>query len=108
MASEVNETLPSYTAGRPADWSLIPEYMIGGLRRYIEHGVPPGSFLTALLSNDLRGTFECADDENRKCVENYVRFLYNYGPSECWGSRARFDAWCKSGGIASPADRRRV
>lgn len=101
MAEAMNETLPSYTFGRPADWSLIPNYMIGGLRRYIEHGVPPGSFLTALLSNDLRGTFERADDDNRRCIENYVRFLYNYGPSECWGSPAKFEAWCKSGGLTA-------
>lgn len=93
------DALPSYTPGRPADWSLIPDYMIGGLRRYIENGILPGSFLSALLSNDLRSTFERADDENRRCIENYVRFLYNYAPSECWGSPAKFNAWCKQGGL---------
>jgi hypothetical protein len=73
--------------------------MQGGLRRYIEHGISPGSFLTAVLSNDLRGAFECADDENRQIIEWYVRFLYNYAPSGCWGSRARFDVWCAHGGL---------
>ena len=95
----MTDTLPSYTPGRAADWSLIPEYMIGGLRRYIENGIGPGSFLTALLSNDLRRTFECADDENRTCIENYVRFLYSYAPSECWGSADKFDVWCRQGGL---------
>jgi hypothetical protein len=98
--TDTTDQLPSYTPGHSADWSLIPDYMIGGLRRYIEYGVPPGSFLTALLSNDLRATFERADDENRRCVENYVRFLYSYAPSQCWGSPARFDAWCKKGGLS--------
>lgn len=92
--------LPTYTAGRRADWSLIPEHMIGGLRRYIEEGVPPGSFLTAVLTNDLRGAYERADEINSAAIGDYVRFLYSYGPSECWGSRARFDAWCERGGLS--------
>lgn len=95
-----DNTLPSYTLGRPADWSLIPEHMIGGLRRYIEHGIPPGSFLTAVLSNDLRGAFERGDDINRVAVENYVRFLYNYAPAGSWGSSACFADWCKQGGLS--------
>lgn len=95
------EELPSYTVGRPADWSLIPERMIGGLRRYIEHGISPGHFLSNLLVNDLRGTFERADEENSAIVGNYVRFLYNYAPGECWGSPDRFDAWCKQGGLSA-------
>lgn len=97
------EALPTYTTGRPADWSLVPEHMIGGLRRYIEDGIPPGSFLTALLSNDLRGTFERADEENSARVGDWVRFLYNYAPSPCWGSPAKFDAWCKHGGLSERA-----
>lgn len=99
----MTDILPSYTVGRPADWSLIPEYMIGGLRRYIEHGISPGDFLTALLSNDLRHTFARADMENSAVVGNYVRFLYAYAPSECWGSPAHFDAWCKRGGLNARA-----
>lgn len=97
------DTLPSYTPGRPADWSLIPDYMVGGLRRYIEHGIPPGHFLTAVLSNDLRGAFERGDDINRAAVENYVRFLYNYAPSNCWGSPDAFADWCKQGGLTERA-----
>lgn len=103
MPFTYDDAPPSYIAGRSADWSLIPPHMIGGLRRYIEYGIEPGSFLTALLCNDLRRTFECADDDNRRCVENYVRFLYNYGPWECWGSPQKFDAWCKQGGLTARA-----
>lgn len=99
----VDEALPTYTPGNRADWTLIPFHMIGGVRRYIENGIPPGSFLTAVLSNDLRGAFERADDENRGCIEGYVRFLYSYGPSECWGSPAKFNAWCQRGGLIGRA-----
>ena len=98
------ERLPTYSeSGRPADWSLIPSHMTGAMRRYIEHGISPGHFLTALLSNDLRGTFQRADEENSAAVGNYVQFLYNYAPSGCWGSPERFDAWFKQGGLSKHA-----
>lgn len=103
MAHDPDDALPSYTPGRSADWSLIPRYMIGGLRRYIEHGVAPGHFLTAVLSNDLRGAFERADDVNSAAIGNYLRFLYNYAPTGCWGSADRFNAWCQRGGLSERA-----
>ena len=34
------------------------------VRRYIEHGIPPGHFLTAVIEKDLCGASERADDEN--------------------------------------------
>jgi len=92
---------PSYTAGPPADWSLIPDYMIGGLRRYIEQGIEPGHFLSALFSNDLRQTFEQADEVNSRAVGDYVMFLYNYAPAPCWGSRQKFEAWIARGGLGT-------
>lgn len=94
------DPLPNYTFGRPADWSLIPAYMIGGLRRYIEHGIPPGDFLTAVLSNDLRGACERADDENRHRLFQYVQFLYSHAPVGCWGSSSNFRDWCEHGGLS--------
>ena len=40
-----------------AHWALIPQHMRGGIERYVMNGVPPGSFLTAVLSNDLKEAF---------------------------------------------------
>ena len=91
--------LPDYCAGGKADWSLIPERMRGGLRRYIENGIPPGGFLSAVLCNDLRGAVERGDDENQMILHQYIRFLYNYAPAQCWGSEAKFKAWVEAGGM---------
>ena len=93
--------LPTYTHGRKADWSLIPEHMIGGLRRYIENGIPPGHFLTAVLCNDLRGAVDRADDTNRRRLADYVIFLYNYVPSQCWGSPEKFEVWIAQHGLGA-------
>src|SRR5699024_8873505 len=44
-----------------ADWSLIPQHMRASVRRWIEHGVLPGGFLSAVIRNDLVGAVRCAD-----------------------------------------------
>ena len=90
--------LPQYTETKP-DWSLIPGYMVGGLRRYIENGIEPGSFLTAVICNDLKEACGRADDTNRYRLFQYVEFFYNYAPSDCWGSPEKYAAWINQGGL---------
>jgi hypothetical protein len=54
---------------------------------------PFGSFVTALLANDLVGAFMQADDSNRRAMHDYASFLYNEMPGrtgdpthDYWGS----------------------
>jgi len=82
-----------------ASWNRLPEHCRGALERYIRHGIPPGHFLTALLSNDLRETFARGDDINLAAVRDYVVFLHCDAPSACSGSPSRFAAWVESGGL---------
>lgn len=72
---------------------MLPDYMRGGMKRWIEDAIPPGDFLYALLSNDLRGTFERADSTNETMVRTYLVYLYNYAPRGCWGSKENVEAW---------------
>jgi hypothetical protein len=78
---------------------ILPEHMREPVLDYIDKGYPVGSFLTALLSNDLRRTFECADDINGARVRDFVRFLYCHAPANCWGSPERVEAWQAQGGL---------
>lgn len=80
-------------------WAPIPAHCRPGLELYIREGVTVGSFLEAVLCNDLRRAVECADIENRAALPNYVVFLFNYAPATCWGSRERFQKWIKKGGL---------
>lgn len=73
----------------------LPVHGQGALERYIENGLPPGHFLTAVLTNDLFGAFNRADEENEKAVGDYVRWLYNHAPVQCWGSRDAVTNWLK-------------
>lgn len=82
--------------------SGIPEYMQGGVERYILHGIPPGHFLSAILDNDLREACQRADMTNRVRIWEYVAFLYNYAPLGCWGYAGAVDDWCAHRGLDGP------
>lgn len=85
--------------GSTINWDLIPDHMRDGVAMYIEEGVLTGDFLEAVFSNNLRGAFERADDVNAKVIGDYVKFLFNYAPSPCWGSKERVDTWINHGGL---------
>ena len=71
----------------------IPDYMIGGLVRYVVHHIEPGDFLCAVIANDLLGAYQCADRTNSDKLYNYVQFFYRHAPPQCWGSREALKAW---------------
>lgn len=73
--------------------SGIPDYMQGGLIRYFENRLPPGDFLTAVLSNNLKESFNRADDTNTECMKSYVRWLYWQAPIGAYGSYEKVIAW---------------
>jgi hypothetical protein len=75
------------------DWALIPERMRAPLRLYVEEHRPVGDFLTAVLSNDLRGAVSRADDDNIARLPDFSNFLQWYCPSLCWGSPEKVRAW---------------
>jgi len=73
----------------------IPDYMMNGLELYIDRGVLPGSFLTAVLENDLKEAVSRADDTNIDNLPAYMAYLYNEAPAECYGSPERVTEWVK-------------
>jgi len=77
----------------------LPDRMWGGMSRYLEHGISPGHFLTAVISNDLKECVARADEQNMYLLPQYVKFLYNGVPGGCWGSQHKFDTWIESGGF---------
>lgn len=71
----------------------ISDDMMDGLQRYIRHGVQPGQFLMAVLSNDLKEACARADLGNMRNLPAYVAYLYNKAPAPCWGSPEKVLAW---------------
>ena len=75
----------------------VPEHILPGLQRYVEHHIEPGGFLRAVLENDLKEAFGRADEEARLGMFHIVCWLYNIAPSDCWGSPAKVKAWLREG-----------
>ena len=75
------------------DYSGLPEHLRGGMQRYIEHGIPPGGFLTAVLENDLAGAFGRADNTSLAALHDIVRWAHWVMPAGAWGSPAKVQAW---------------
>lgn len=77
------------------DYSILPEHMQEGMRLYIEEGVEPGSFLRAVLENNLMEALGRADHVNRDSLFDYGNFLYNEAPPPCYGSAEKVSAWLR-------------
>lgn len=75
----------------------ISEYMVGGIIRYVEQGVPTGSFLLAVFSNDFYSAVSHADSKN---VDNFKCYLdiIQVMPWQSWGSAKEVKAWVDQGG----------
>lgn len=71
----------------------IPPRMMDSLQRYIENHIKPGSFLSAVIQNNLKRACDYADDENLENLPAYVGFLVNQAPLGCWGNLDNFINW---------------
>jgi len=79
--------------------NALPERMRGGITRFLDNGVVPGSFLQAVFENDLVGAVGKADDENVTLLWHYADMLYNAFPVDCWGSPEAVQDWTDIGGL---------
>ena len=79
----------------------IPDYMMDGVERYIEQGIEPGDFLSAIITNNLSEAVRRADDEHIKNIPAYVSYFYNKAPSPCWGSPKKMTAWMRKFKVAA-------
>jgi hypothetical protein len=71
----------------------IPERIRQGLDRYYNDGVLPGSFLWAVLTNDLVSAVHRADPESYAALREIVLYVYNELPCECYGTQKKMLAW---------------
>jgi hypothetical protein len=85
---------PVYTVSEDywrAPFDVIPEHMRAALERFIVEHRAPGSFLKAVILNDLRGAVNYADRENCSLIPLYVKFGQMIG---LWPmSSAAYDSW---------------
>lgn len=87
------------------EW-YIPERMLEGLRRYIDHGVPTGDFLRLIISNDFVHAVGHADDENVRNLPAYAGYMYNEMPGGSYGSKERYNGWISQKRVEREASER--
>ena len=67
------------------EYKNIPENIQASILRYVEHGIKPGGFLTAVLNNDLYNATGRADAESLKSLHLIVMWFANHRP-DLYGS----------------------
>ena len=82
------------------NYELIPEATMSSLQMYLEYGVNPGRFLTAVLENNLREAMGQADEDDLESLFHLVVYLYNEVSADAWGNRERVRAYQDSRRIA--------
>lgn len=70
---------------------------IEDILRYVNDKVPPGDFLQAVLENNLKESFQRADEDNIRSMFEIVQFIYNEIPASCWGSPEKVKKWLEKG-----------
>jgi len=63
------------------------------LGRYVRFRIPTGSFLHAVLSNDLMEAMAKADEDNKDDIHEICRYIHNNLPMLCYGSSKKVRKW---------------
>jgi len=77
------------------DYHDVPEHTCEALENYFFHGYEPGSFVVAVLTNDLVRACTSCDHVNREHIVDIVKWVMHKAPSGSWGSEQRVLNWIK-------------
>jgi hypothetical protein len=73
--------------------NLIPEKIMRALVRHTVLGEATGSFVFAVLRNDLKDTFRMGSEEALEALPQILAWLYWHAPSESYGSAQAVAEW---------------
>lgn len=85
--------LSSVLAMEISNATQVPKHIRAGIVNYIESGVPPDSFLSSLIKNNLNDTCANADYINAAHIHSIVAWFVNYAPPACWGHDKAEEWW---------------
>lgn len=67
--------------------------------RYIKYGYSPGTFLEAVLFNNLTESLDFADEQNSRDLREICKYINEKAPSAAWGDEEKVYRWQKVGGM---------
>lgn len=80
---------------KPSTYSngLLPPHLRDGVERWVEQGITPGSFLRAVIRNDLYQAVLRADEVSLEALPNIMRWFIAHAPEGSYGSDKVFSQW---------------
>lgn len=75
----------------------IPENIYHALTRYWNEALPPGSFLTAVLSNNLMDSIDYADYVTERYFADIVNYVKYHAPPGSYGNLELVYSWLEQG-----------
>lgn len=79
------------------EFNWIPDYTLEAIFNHVGHRQQVGHFVTALLCNNLKETFNRADSENVVAIRGLVTLLHCHIPAIAWGSESYVEQWLTAG-----------
>jgi hypothetical protein len=101
--AELDDTVDLVTDQLAQGRSLVPGHLFDGILNHVLGGRGTGGFLAAVFSNDALEVACRADDVSLARLPDIMRFMHNYTPLGCWGSREKAARWRELGGIRGGA-----
>ena len=86
-------TIPEELITIVDDLDEIPDRLLAGIDRWIMAGIRPGSFLKAVLKNNLSEAFAHGDAESIASLPLLLQLLRWKAPTACSGSEMAFRDW---------------
>jgi len=71
----------------------VPDRIRESIHRYIHCGIKPGSFLRAVLNNDLITAVVLADETNAPLLAVIVAHVHDTVPADAWGSARAVESY---------------
>ena len=71
----------------------ISDIVQQSLENYFCYGLPPGSFLTGVLTNNLVQAVNSADHWNKTRIVQISKWIQHNAPELAWGSPVKMAAW---------------
>lgn len=86
----------------------IPDHTHEALMNYFNNCWEPGSFLMAVLRNDLYGAATKADHINRDYLANIVTWIINNAPYGSYGDSETVNNWLNRGHYQQVYEKQRL
>jgi hypothetical protein len=87
----------------------IPEHLHGGILRYVDQGIRPGSFLSACIARQMEvAVLMAADTATAIAIPAITHWFMFHAPGDCSGSELVMEAWIHTKRAAREVSRRQI